>query len=185
MEYQGVAAFNRSFTLLMFSTPSDSSHRGTRRRPLRIDRDAVLPGGPAAQHAREAHAGFRGERQRFGELRVADARRKINERLGSGRPRLPETLLGFVACVGFLSAIRLRALDELHVDRHFDLQDVDAIAILLNSSMLAATISGFFFANSRPFRRYLLRSPRTPGRTACHWPGIRRRSAPPTRASCR
>ena len=40
-----------------------------------------------------------------------------------------EQVDGFLLGVGLLSAEGLRAFDELHVHRHFDLQHVDAVAV--------------------------------------------------------
>ena len=96
---------------------------------LGVDRNAVLPGGAAAQDAVELHSGFSGQFERLAELRVADAGRQINERLGGDVGGFVEQLDRFFLGVGFLSAKALRAFDELHVHRHFDLEHVDAVAV--------------------------------------------------------
>src|ERR1035441_236405 len=67
-----------------------------------IHRNAVFPGGAPAKHARVVRAGLAGNRQRFDELRVADAGRKINERFGSHRRGLAEVLAGLLPRIGLL-----------------------------------------------------------------------------------
>src|SRR5258708_10302380 len=66
-----------------------------RRSLLRIDRDTIFPGRPAAEHAIELHTGFSREFERLAELRVADASREINERLGRDARSLVEVIDGF------------------------------------------------------------------------------------------
>ena len=77
------------------------------------------------------HARLGRQRQRLGELGVAHAGRQIDERLGRDLGRLEEAAASASSRVyAVWPGRRLRALDELHVDRHLDLHHVDAVPIL-------------------------------------------------------
>src|SRR5450755_1542707 len=94
-----------------------------------VNGNAFFPGGPAAQHAVELHAGFGGEFERFRELGIAYAGGKINERFGGNRRRRVKQVNRLLLAVGRLAAEGLCACNELHVNRHFDLENVHAVAV--------------------------------------------------------
>ena len=66
-----------AFTALILRTPSRCSHSSSAFNALLgVDRNAVLPGGAAAEDAGVIGAGFGGHGERFGELRDCSRRRE-------------------------------------------------------------------------------------------------------------
>src|SRR6478672_1717073 len=97
---------------------------------LAIDGDAILPGGAATEHAGEARSSLRCQLQRLAEDLVGDARAQVDERLAGSASDLVEEPERIGAAIGSLALERACTLDERHVDRHLDLQDVYPIARL-------------------------------------------------------
>src|SRR5581483_2654970 len=127
---------------------------------LCINRNAFLPGSSAAQHAVELNTGFGGEFERFGKFSIADARRQINERLTGYGGGLAEQVHGFVLAIRLLPRVTLRAFDELHVDRYFNFENINAVAVfaellhalhydlrLLSGVVQSLLIGAFFVSN--------------------------------------
>src|SRR5579872_7531934 len=82
---------------------------------LRVDGDAVLPGGAAAEHAVEAGAGLGCQFQRLDEDRVRNAGREIDEWLVRRGGRYPEMLQRLGAGVRLFAFEGARPGDKLHL----------------------------------------------------------------------
>src|SRR5204862_721872 len=87
---------------------------------LAVDGDSILPRRPAAEDAREFRACLGGKLQSFREFGIADAGGQIDEGFRRYLRRAPKMFHRLLLRVRLLSTRDLRALDVLHIDRHFD-----------------------------------------------------------------